>query len=90
MPSSYNYKYINAAGTSNAIAGAGSTLGVVNVNTGGTSATLTLYDDVTVVAANKIAVIDASASCTRVFAHRLKRGLTAVLANTADVTITYE
>lgn len=90
MATGYRPYYIAATNSGGAKVCGPGTIGVVNVNTGAASAVLTLYDDVAVVAANKFAVIDCSAACTRVFALDLVRGCWAVLSGgNADVTITH-
>jgi membrane-bound inhibitor of C-type lysozyme len=85
------YNSQNMAATATLVVARGRTeLGIVNINKGATSAVLTLYDDVSAVAANVIATIDATATGCYVYGRACSRGITAVLSGgNADVTISH-
>lgn len=71
------------------VSGAGAELGIVNINTGATSATLTLYNN-TSAAGEVIAIIDASTEGCYAYGAQQSRGIFAVLAGgNADCTISY-
>lgn len=85
----YTPTHLSATGTVFAAPGPGM-LGTVNVNTGASSAVVTIYNN-TSAAGVVVATIDASAACTRVYACRLSKGITWVLSGgNADVTVTAE
>jgi hypothetical protein len=65
-------------------------LGIINVNTGAASSTVSVYDDVTAVTANLIAVIDASVEGCYVYAGMCSRGITVVMAaGDSDITVSF-
>lgn len=79
--------HLNAAGTFVLQSTGGATLHTVNVNKGGATSTVTLYDN-TSASGTALAVIDTSAVAEHTFDTKLVTGLTAVVTATApDVTI---
>jgi hypothetical protein len=65
-------------------------LGIININTGATSAVLTVYNNASAGSGTKIATIDASAANSFVFGVRCHLGITVVLSGgNADVTVCY-
>lgn len=79
--------HLNAAGTFVLQSAGGATLHTVNVNKGGATSTVTLYDN-TAASGAVIAVIDTSAAGEHIIDAKLAAGLTAVVTATApDVTI---
>lgn len=84
----WKFRHIAAQGTVPVTEGRAALM-TVNVNTGATSAVLTIYNG-TAIAANKVAVIDASTASSKGFGVQCEAGILAVLAGgDADVTIGY-
>jgi hypothetical protein len=65
----------------------GSILHTVNVNSGATSASVTLYDAANTSSGHEIALIAASAPLGLLFDIKLTENLTVLIAGTPDVTI---
>jgi hypothetical protein len=90
------YKYANANGNISVSVNPGSVLGSVVINKlGAASNTLTIYDDVSAVAANVIAVIDTTRTGIGGgldYNVVMSRGIFMVMATgtAADITITYQ
>lgn len=82
--------YISTQATT-VVAPAPATLTIVNVNTGVTSAVLTIYNAQSAVTARKIATIDASTKSCQVFNVYCDQGITVVSSGgTPDATISYK
>lgn len=78
--------HLNAAGTQSLDATPGGILHIVSVNTGASSATVTLYDGPDT-SHPEIAAISAAAQASLRYDTTLHTGLTAVVTGTPDVTI---
>ena len=85
-----SYKHISAAGNlAVAPAGGKAKLTTVNVNTAADSAVFTIYNGISA-SGEVVAVIDASETCSRVYAFTLNDGIFCVLSGgNADVTVGY-
>lgn len=81
--------HISATGSALILANQGN-VAAVNVNTGASSAVLTLYDGLDNTG-NVAAVIDASSSCSKVYLVHFHTGIYYTLAGgNADITISYD
>jgi hypothetical protein len=80
----------NQAGTGTLVCANGPCeLGIINVNTGASSAVVTVYDN-TAGSGTKIATIDAAAANSFVYGRRCSVGLTIVVSGgAADVTVCF-
>lgn len=84
-------KYLSANSTTTVVAQGPAFLGLITINTATASSVITVYDDVTAVAANKIATVDGNVKGTTAYFGRCKRGITVVTSGaTTDCTITYD
>lgn len=80
-----NYTHINAAGSTQALSGAGVLMGVT-INTGASGATVALYDG-TSTAGKEIAVISAEAPGGLSYGVPVAAGLFVVVTGSPDITI---
>lgn len=91
MPAQRNRPFYISTQATQVICPGPGTLVAVNVNTGVTSAVVTLYDALSAVSGKKIATIDAASKSCQVFAVYCETGLTAVSSGAnPDVTVTYQ